>query len=43
MDAVDGALLVLYRGEDGKMWARQEHEFHDGRFEPLPAAPKEGE
>ena len=24
--------LVIYRGEDGKLWARNSGEFHDGRF-----------
>src|SRR5579875_2303715 len=27
------ATLVIYRGEDGKLWAREEGEFEDGRFE----------
>lgn len=34
-DLVDGAHLTIYRGEDGKWWARQEHEFEDGRFEDM--------
>lgn len=28
----DGASLVIYRGDDGKLWAREEGEFTDGRF-----------
>lgn len=28
----EGQRLVVYRGEDGKLWARPEQEFHDGRF-----------
>jgi hypothetical protein len=32
LDLVDGSDLVIYRGEDGKLWARQEDEFLDGRF-----------
>jgi hypothetical protein len=27
------AELAIYRGEDGKLWARNTGEFHDGRFE----------
>jgi hypothetical protein len=34
-DLVDGAFLTIYRGEDGKWWARQEDEFEDGRFEEV--------
>lgn len=30
------AALVVYRGEDGKLWARPHDEFTDGRFEELP-------
>ncbi|MEG3086201.1 hypothetical protein [Sphingomonas sp. PB4P5] len=40
------AELAIYRGEDGKLWARNTGEFHDGRFERLTAAltrPAEGE
>lgn len=29
------AVLVIYRGEDGKVWARPHDEFHDGRFEKV--------
>ncbi len=28
----DHAALTIYRGEDGKLWARNSAEFHDGRF-----------
>lgn len=31
-DLVDGSELVVYRGDDGKLWAREESEFADGRF-----------
>lgn len=31
--------LVLYRGEDGKLWARPMGEFHDGRFERVVTLP----
>jgi hypothetical protein len=31
----DGSFLVLYKGEDGKLWAREQSEFQDGRFEIL--------
>lgn len=34
-DLVDGSVLVVYRGDDGKVWAREEDEFHDGRFVAL--------
>jgi hypothetical protein len=39
----EGASLVIYRGANGELWARPKEEFHDGRFEALPAAPKGGE
>jgi hypothetical protein len=32
-DLVDGSELILYQGEDGKLWAREVTEFTDGRFE----------
>lgn len=39
---VDGSEMVVYRGDDGKLWAREEGEFTDGRF--VLATPKpEGE
>lgn len=28
----EGWKLVIYRGQDGKLWARPSDEFHDGRF-----------
>ena len=28
----EGALLIIYRGDDGKLWARRASEFGDGRF-----------
>ena len=28
----EGARLAVYRGDDGKLWAREEGEFTDGRF-----------
>lgn len=31
-DVVDGSALVVYRGDDGRIWAREEGEFLDGRF-----------
>jgi len=34
-DVVEGVTLVIYRGDDGKLWARQEDEFEDGRFEEV--------
>jgi len=35
---VDGSEMVVYRGDDGKMWVREESEFHDGRFQALGAS-----
>lgn len=32
---VDGASMVIYRGDDGQYWVREEEEFHDGRFEKV--------
>jgi len=29
----DGASLVVYRGQDGRIWVRPAEEFADGRFE----------
>lgn len=34
----EGALLAIYRGDDGKLWARRHSEFGDGRFERILAA-----
>ncbi len=31
----EGDNLVIYRGEDGRLWARPHVEFYDGRFEPV--------
>lgn len=31
----EGDTLVVYRGTDGKLWARPQHEFCDGRFEEV--------
>jgi len=33
----EGVTLVVYRGSDGKLWAREEGEFTDGRFVRLAA------
>lgn len=34
----DYAVLTLYRGEDGRLWARPTSEFNDGRFAALSPA-----
>lgn len=34
----DGSAMVVYRGADGKLWVREEGEFHDGRFEAQPSS-----
>jgi len=34
----EGAKLVIYRGDDGKIWARPTFEFYGGRFERVEAA-----
>ena len=31
----EGAMLVIYRGDDAKLWAREASEFEDGRFDPV--------
>jgi hypothetical protein len=32
---VEGDAITIYRGDDGRVWARAQSEFEDGRFEPL--------
>lgn len=46
---IEGDRLVIYQGKDGKLWAREESEFDDGRFEtitppsdPAPSGQAEG-
>lgn len=34
----EGDGLMIYRGDDGKVWARIADEFHDGRFELVTAS-----
>lgn len=31
----EGVSLVVYQGDNGKLWCRPKPEFYDGRFEPL--------
>lgn len=31
----DGDIVVVYRGDDGKLWIRRKSEFMDGRFEEI--------
>lgn len=31
----DMAEVIVYRGADGRLWARDKDEFHDGRFEEV--------
>lgn len=31
----DNHPLIFYEGDDGKMWARCQEEFHDGRFQEI--------
>jgi hypothetical protein len=33
---VDGDLMTVYRGDDGRLWVRHTEEFEDGRFEDIP-------
>lgn len=35
----EGSKLAIYRGEDGRLWAREVGEFRDGRFETITPAP----
>lgn len=35
----EGSVLVIYKGGDGRLWARPHDEFHDGRFVRLALAP----
>jgi hypothetical protein len=32
----EAATLVIYRDRQGRLWAREEGEFEDGRFEEVP-------
>lgn len=32
---VDGSEMIVYRGDDGRLWVRQIDEFEDGRFEDV--------
>lgn len=34
---VDGTPMVVYRGEDGRIWVRPAAQFDDGRYEPVNA------
>lgn len=34
-DLREGDNMVVYRGEDGRLWVRHNAEFHDGRFDPV--------
>ena len=38
---LDNEKVVVYRGEDQRVWVRPEYEFNDGRFERLPDAKRE--
>jgi len=35
-DTKDGDKVVVYRGDDGRLWVRFPDEFEDGRFEEVP-------
>lgn len=37
----DNAILMIYRSQDGHLYARPIDEFNDGRFDALPAPPSE--
>lgn len=43
IDVVEGSSMVVYRGEDGKLWVREETEFEDGRFEEIAPTPENTE
>lgn len=43
IDVVEGSSMVVYRGEDGKLWVREETEFEDGRFEEIAPTPESTE
>jgi hypothetical protein len=36
---LEGSKLAIYRGNDGKLWAREVGEFRDGRFKTITPAP----
>lgn len=36
-DLVDGSEMIVYRGDDGRLWVRPIDEFEDGRFEDVPS------
>ncbi|WP_043346141.1 hypothetical protein [Methylobacterium sp. B1] len=35
----EGSKLAIYRGDDGKLWAKDLGDSHDGRFTPITPAP----
>lgn len=42
-DLCDGSEMIVYRGDDGKLWVRNANEFWDGRFERLSTSAYQGE
>lgn len=36
----EGVPLMIYKGDDGKLWARPFNEFMDGRFTEIPTPPE---